>query len=108
MHEGKKDQQNSQNLSNWEASVEDDNHTSEGREEWLRQSLDVRVYSFCLVNKIQRGKKKGRKPVEEETRQNREGAKGVEAGKKVFEGADDRGTPSDVWDRAKEDKVSVS
>lgn len=32
----------------------------------------------------------------------------MEAGKKVLEGANDRGTPSDVWDRAKEDKVSVS
>lgn len=62
----------------------------------------------ALWTKSRGEKKKGRKPVEEETRQNREGAKGVEAGKKVFEGADDRETPSDVWDRAKEDKVSVS
>lgn len=28
----------------------------------------------------------------------------MEAGKKVLEGADVRGTPSDVWGRAKEDK----
>jgi len=43
-----------------------------------------------------------KKPVE--TRQNRERAKGMEAGKKLLEGGDDKGTPSDVWDRAKEDK----
>lgn len=71
------------------------NHASEEREEWLRQSLDVRVYFFCLVNKIQRGKTR-KKPLE--TRQNRE-----RGGKKVLEGGVGRGTPRDVQDKAKED-----
>lgn len=57
MHEGKKGLQNSQNLSNWEASSEDNNRTTEGRVKWLRQSLDIRVNSFSFVNKIQRGDK---------------------------------------------------
>lgn len=49
MHEENKGLLKSQNPSKWDADVEDDNCTAEEWENWVRKSLDARVYGFYAI-----------------------------------------------------------